>query len=70
MLKLLFTPIKVGTLELKNRIVMPAMHYLSSWEGMVLPHHSFPGGQIMHGRHDDPVLEFHPVDLEWGKKEL
>ena len=40
MLKLLFTPIKVGTLELKNRIVMPAMHYLSSWEGMVLPHHA------------------------------
>jgi 2,4-dienoyl-CoA reductase (NADPH2) len=39
MLKLLFTPIKVGTMELKNRIVMPAMHYLSSWEGMVLPHH-------------------------------
>ncbi len=39
MLKLLFTPIKVGPLELKNRIVMPAMHYLSSWEGMVLPHH-------------------------------
>jgi len=40
MLKLLFTPIKVGTLELKNRIVMPAMHYLSSWEGRVLPHHA------------------------------
>jgi len=39
MLKLLFTPIKVGSLELKNRIVMPAMHYLASWEGMVLPHH-------------------------------
>jgi 2,4-dienoyl-CoA reductase (NADPH2) len=26
-------------MELKNRIIMPAMHYLSSWEGMVLPHH-------------------------------
>ncbi len=39
MLKMLFTPIKVGKMELKNRIVMPAMHYLSSWEGMVLPHH-------------------------------
>jgi 2,4-dienoyl-CoA reductase (NADPH2) len=39
MLKLLFTPIKVGTMELKNRIVMPAMHFLSSWEGKVLPHH-------------------------------
>jgi 2,4-dienoyl-CoA reductase (NADPH2) len=26
-------------MELKNRIVMPAMHFLSSWEGMVLPHH-------------------------------
>jgi 2,4-dienoyl-CoA reductase (NADPH2) len=39
MLKLLFTPIQVGNMELKNRIVMPAMHYLSSWEGMVLPHH-------------------------------
>ncbi len=40
MLKLLFTPIKVGKMELKNRIVMPAMHYLSSWEGLVLPHHT------------------------------
>ena len=39
MLKLLFTPIKVGTMELKNRIVMPAMHFLPSWEGKVLPHH-------------------------------
>jgi len=39
MLKLLFTPIQVGKMELKNRIVMPAMHYLASWEGMVLPHH-------------------------------
>lgn len=39
MLKLLFTPIRVGRMELKNRIVMPAMHYLSSWEGLVLPHH-------------------------------
>jgi 2,4-dienoyl-CoA reductase (NADPH2) len=38
-LKLLFTPIKINRMELKNRIVMPAMHYLSSWEGMVLPHH-------------------------------
>ena len=40
MLKKLFTPIKVGKMELKNRIVMPAMHYLSSWEGLVLPHHT------------------------------
>jgi len=40
MLKMLFTPIKVGKTELKNRIVMPAMHYLPSWEGMVLPHHT------------------------------
>ncbi len=40
MLKMLFTPIKVGQMELKNRIVMPAMHYLSSWEGMLLPHHT------------------------------
>jgi 2,4-dienoyl-CoA reductase (NADPH2) len=39
MLKMLFTPIHVGKMELKNRIVMPAMHYLPSWEGMVLPHH-------------------------------
>ncbi len=39
MFKLLFSPIKVGQMELKNRIVMPAMHYLSSWEGSVLPHH-------------------------------
>jgi len=36
---LLFAPIRVGKMELKNRIVMPAMHYLSSWEGSVLPHH-------------------------------
>jgi 2,4-dienoyl-CoA reductase (NADPH2) len=27
-------------MELKNRIVMPAMHYLPSWEGMLLPHHT------------------------------
>ena len=40
MLKLLFTPIRVGGMELKNRIVMPAMHFLSSWEGSVLPHHT------------------------------
>ena len=40
MLKMLFTPIKVGQMELKNRIVMPAMHYLPSWDGMVLPHHT------------------------------
>jgi 2,4-dienoyl-CoA reductase (NADPH2) len=40
MLKMLFTPIKVGRMELKNRIVMPAMHYLPSWDGMVLPHHT------------------------------
>jgi 2,4-dienoyl-CoA reductase (NADPH2) len=40
MLKMLFTRVKVGKMELKNRIVMPAMHYLSSWEGMVLPHHA------------------------------
>jgi len=40
MLKVLFSPIKVGRMELKNRIVMPAMHYLPSWEGMVLPHHT------------------------------
>ena len=39
MLKMLFTPIKVGKMELKNRIVMPAMHFLPSWEGKVLPHH-------------------------------
>jgi len=38
-LKLLFTPIKINRMELKNRIIMPAMHYLPSWEGMVLPHH-------------------------------
>ena len=39
MLRLLFTPIRVGKMELKNRVVMPAMHFLSSWEGTVLPHH-------------------------------
>jgi len=40
MLKMLFTPIKVGKMELKNRIVMPAMHYLPSWDGLLLPHHT------------------------------
>ena len=40
MLKMLFKPIKVGKMELKNRIVMPAMHYLPSWEGVLLPHHT------------------------------
>ena len=40
MLKMLFAPIHVGKMELKNRIVMPAMHYLPSWEGMLLPHHT------------------------------
>jgi 2,4-dienoyl-CoA reductase (NADPH2) len=40
MLKMLFTPITVGKMELKNRIVMPAMHFLNSWDGMVLPHHT------------------------------
>jgi len=39
MFKVLFTPIKVGGMELKNRTVMPAMHYLPSWDGMLLPHH-------------------------------
>jgi len=37
---MLFTPIKVGKMELKNRIVMPAMHYLPSWDGLLLPHHT------------------------------
>ena len=40
MLKLLFTPIRVGQMEMKNRIVMPAMHFLSSWDRFVLPHHT------------------------------
>jgi len=40
MLKKLFTPIRIGKMELKNRIVMPAMHFLPSWEGAVLPHHT------------------------------
>jgi len=40
MLKKLFTPIPIGNMELKNRIVMPAMHFLSSWEGALLPHHT------------------------------
>src|SRR4030042_1541679 len=39
MLKKLFTPIRIGKMELKNRIVMPAMHFLPSWEGSLLPHH-------------------------------
>ena len=40
MLKILFTPIRIGKMELKNRIVMPAMHFLPSWEGALLPHHT------------------------------
>lgn len=40
MLKMLFTPIRVGRMELKNRIVMPAMHYLPAWDGMLLPEHT------------------------------
>jgi 2,4-dienoyl-CoA reductase (NADPH2) len=39
MLKMLFSPIKIGKMGLKNRIVMPAMHFLPAWEGAVLPHH-------------------------------
>jgi 2,4-dienoyl-CoA reductase (NADPH2) len=40
MLRKLFTPIRIGKMELKNRIVMPAMHFLPSWEGALLPHHT------------------------------
>lgn len=40
MLKMLFTPIGVGKLMLKNRIVMPAMHFLPSGEGALLPYHT------------------------------
>jgi 2,4-dienoyl-CoA reductase (NADPH2) len=40
MLKMLFTPIQVGKMVLKNRIVMPAMHFLPSREGFLLPHHT------------------------------
>jgi len=40
MLKMLFTPIKINQLQLKNRIVMPAMHFLNSWDGILLPHHT------------------------------
>jgi len=39
MLKMLFSPIKVGQMELKNRLVMPAMYYLNASEGMVPPHY-------------------------------
>ncbi|MDI6754748.1 MAG: FAD-dependent oxidoreductase [Thermodesulfobacteriota bacterium] len=40
MLKMLFTPIQINRMALKNRIVMPAMHFLPSWDGMLLPHHT------------------------------
>lgn len=40
MLKMLFTPVRVGKMELKNRIVMPAMHFLPAWDGALLPHHT------------------------------
>ncbi len=39
MLKMLFSPIKIRTMELRNRIVMPAMHFLNSCAGKLLPHH-------------------------------
>lgn len=39
MFQLLFSPIKIKQMELKNRLVMPAMHFLNSWEGRLLPHH-------------------------------
>jgi len=39
MFRILFTPISIGTVELKNRIVMPAMHFLPANQGMLLPHH-------------------------------
>jgi 2,4-dienoyl-CoA reductase (NADPH2) len=39
MLKLLFTPIRVGGMELKNRIVMPAMLFLPAPDGKLLPRH-------------------------------
>jgi 2,4-dienoyl-CoA reductase (NADPH2) len=40
MLKMLFTPIQINRMELKNRIVMPAMHFLPSGDGVLLPHHT------------------------------
>jgi 2,4-dienoyl-CoA reductase (NADPH2) len=40
MFKMLFTPIRINRLELKNRFVMPAMHFLPSWDGLLLPHHT------------------------------
>lgn len=33
----LFTPIKIGSMELKNRIVMPAMHHLYTENGYATP---------------------------------
>lgn len=39
MLKMLFSPLKIKKMELRNRIVMPAMHFLNSGEGKLLPHH-------------------------------
>ncbi|MBI4496050.1 MAG: FAD-dependent oxidoreductase [Deltaproteobacteria bacterium] len=35
----LFTPISVGGMALRNRIVMPAMHYLPADEGRLRPEH-------------------------------
>ncbi len=39
MFKVLFTPIRVGPMDLKNRIVMPAMHFLPADQGFLLPDH-------------------------------
>ena len=33
----LFTPIRIGSMELKNRIVMPAMHHLYTENGYATP---------------------------------
>ena len=38
MFKMLFSPIKVGQMELNNRLVMPAINYFNSPEGMVPSH--------------------------------
>ena len=36
MFKVLFTPIRVGPMDLKNRIIMPAMHFLPADQGFLL----------------------------------
>jgi hypothetical protein len=38
--------------------------------GMMGKDQSFPGGKVVHSRHDDPVFEFHLADFDGGEEQL